>query len=174
MVLNPSGSARTGLRADVCSLTRFHSCFYWRSRCRSTICRSPVAGPIIKARNFIDQIRMKIWHDIDWASVRRYLIAGYFLKIFEADNLAEQTAMLTIGTEALAESGLVQLMAMLYAYGFQIFADFAGYSLIAIGLGLMFGYRLPENFNFPYLSRSISEFWRRWHISLSAWLRDYL
>lgn len=117
---------------------------------------------------------MKIWHDIDWASVRRYLIAGYFLKIFEADNLAEQTAMLTIGTEALAESGLVQLMAMLYAYGFQIFADFAGYSLIAIGLGFMFGYRLPENFNFPYLSRSISEFWRRWHISLSAWLRDYL
>jgi alginate O-acetyltransferase complex protein AlgI len=133
-----------------------------------------VAGPIVKARNFIDQIRVKLWHEIDWVSVRRYLIGGYFLKVFVADNLAEQTAMLTIGTEALSGSGPVSLMAMLYSYGFQIFADFAGYSLIAIGLGLMFGYRLPENFDFPYLSRSITEFWRRWHLSLSAWLRDYL
>jgi len=133
-----------------------------------------VAGPIVKARNFIDQIRTKLWNEIDWVQVRRYLVAGYFLKIFVADNLAEQTAMLTIGPAALAESGPVQLMALLYAYGFQIFADFGGYSLIAIGLGLMFGYRLPENFNFPYLSSSITEFWRRWHLSLSAWLRDYL
>ncbi len=133
-----------------------------------------VAGPIVKARNFIDQIRGKLWHDIDWITVRRYLVTGYFLKIFVADNLAEQTAMLTIGREALATSGPINLMAMLYGYGFQIFADFAGYSLIAIGLGLMFGYRLPENFNYPYLSLSITEFWRRWHLSLSAWLRDYL
>jgi alginate O-acetyltransferase complex protein AlgI len=133
-----------------------------------------VAGPIVKARNFIDQIRQKLWRDIDWVSVRRYLVAGYFLKIFVADNLAEQTAMLTIGIDALTSSGPIALMAMLYAYGFQIFADFAGYSLIAIGLGMMFGYRLPENFDFPYLSRSITEFWRRWHLSLSAWLRDYL
>ncbi|MEO7098320.1 MAG: MBOAT family O-acyltransferase [Luteolibacter sp.] len=133
-----------------------------------------VAGPIVKARNFIDQIRAKMWRDIEWKTARRCLITGYFLKIFVADNLAEQTAMLTIGKDALAASGPVNLMAMLYAYGFQIFADFAGYSLIAIGLGLMFGYRLPENFNFPYLSLSITEFWRRWHLSLSAWLRDYL
>ena len=133
-----------------------------------------VAGPIVKAKNFIDQIRAKLWRDIPWVQVRRYLVSGYFLKVFVADNLAEQTAMLTLGTEALETSGPVQLMATLYAYGFQIFADFAGYSLIAIGLGLMFGYRLPENFDFPYLSRSITEFWRRWHLSLSAWLRDYL
>ncbi|MBC8127676.1 MAG: MBOAT family protein [Gloeobacteraceae cyanobacterium ES-bin-144] len=133
-----------------------------------------VAGPIVKARNFIDQICVKMWNDIEWRSVRRYLVTGYFLKIFVADNLAEQTAMLTIGKDALVSSGPVNLMTMLYAYGFQIFADFAGYSLIAIGLGLMFGYRLPENFNFPYISLSITEFWRRWHLSLSAWLRDYL
>lgn len=133
-----------------------------------------VAGPIVKARNFIDQIRVKLWRDIKWISVRRCLVTGYFLKIFVADNLAEQTAMLTIGKEALVASGPINLMAMLYAYGFQIFADFAGYSLIAIGLGLMFGYRLPSNFNFPYLSLSITEFWHRWHLSLSAWLRDYL
>ncbi len=133
-----------------------------------------VAGPIVKARNFIDQIREKLWRDIEWVTVRRCLVTGYFLKIFVADNLAEQTAMLTIGKDALTTSGPVNLMALLYAYGFQIFADFAGYSLIAIGLGLMFGYRLPSNFNFPYLSRSITEFWHRWHLSLSAWLRDYL
>ena len=65
-------------------------------------------------------------------------------------------------------------MSLLYGYSFQIFADFAGYSLIAIGLGALFGYKLPPNFNFPYLSTSITEFWRRWHLSLSSWLRDYL
>jgi alginate O-acetyltransferase complex protein AlgI len=56
----------------------------------------------------------------------------------------------------------------------QIFADFAGYSLIAIGAAAVFGYRLPDNFNFPYIAQSVSEFWRRWHISLSSWLREYL
>lgn len=133
-----------------------------------------VAGPIVKAHDFVDQIREKLWREIDWVIVRRYLVTGYFLKLFVADNLAEQTALLTVGLEALRSNGPLSLMATLYAYGFQIFADFAGYSLIAIGLGLMFGYRLPENFRFPYLSLSITEFWRRWHLSLSSWLRDYL
>lgn len=133
-----------------------------------------VAGPIVKAHDFVDQIREKLWRDIDWVIVRRYLVTGYFLKIFVADNLAEQTALLTIQEQFLRMNGPVSLMAMLYGYGLQIFADFAGYSLIAIGLGLMFGYRLPENFRFPYLSLSITEFWRRWHLSLSSWLREYL
>jgi alginate O-acetyltransferase complex protein AlgI len=66
------------------------------------------------------------------------------------------------------------LVALLFGFSMQIFADFAGYSLIAIGLGHLFGYTLPTNFNFPYLSRSFAEFWKRWHISLSSWLRDYL
>lgn len=68
----------------------------------------------------------------------------------------------------------VELIVLLYGYSFQIFADFAGYSLIAIGLAALLGYRLPDNFNFPYAAKSISDFWRRWHISLSSWLRDYL
>jgi alginate O-acetyltransferase complex protein AlgI len=132
-----------------------------------------VAGPIVKAHDFVDQIREKLWRNIDWTLVRRYLVTGYFLKIFVADNLAEQTVLLTV-EGSLRTSGPISLMAMLYGYGLQIFADFAGYSLIAIGLGLMFGYRLPENFRFPYLSLSITEFWRRWHLSLSSWLREYL
>ncbi len=133
-----------------------------------------VAGPIVKARDFFDQIGGKTWREIDWITVRRGLFTGYFLKIFVADNLAEQTGLLTIGEEGLRAFGPVGLMAMLYGYGLQIFADFAGYSLIAIGLGALFGYKLPPNFNFPYLSTSITEFWRRWHLSLSSWLRDYL
>jgi alginate O-acetyltransferase complex protein AlgI len=66
------------------------------------------------------------------------------------------------------------LTALIFGYSMQIFSDFAGYSLIAIGLGHLFGYALPTNFNFPYISRSFSEFWKRWHISLSTWLREYL
>ncbi|MDE0837064.1 MAG: hypothetical protein OSA84_12010 [Akkermansiaceae bacterium] len=133
-----------------------------------------VAGPIVKAHEFVDQIGAKLFRDIDWITVRRSLIAGYFLKVFVADNLAEQTATLTMGAEILADSSPLNLMPLLYGYSLQIFADFAGYSLIAIGLGALFGYKLPPNFNFPYLSTSITEFWRRWHLSLSSWLRDYL
>jgi alginate O-acetyltransferase complex protein AlgI len=133
-----------------------------------------VAGPIVKAKQFWPQIAAKRLEDISWQHVIRTLILGYFLKVFVADNLSEQTAMLTIGAAELRNSGPFFLVPLLYAYGLQIFADFGGYSLIAIGLAAMFGYRFPENFNFPYLSQSITEFWRRWHMSLSAWLRDYL
>lgn len=133
-----------------------------------------VAGPIVKAHEFVDQIGAKRFVDIDWITVRRCLIPGFFLKIFVADNLAEQTVSLSVRGAELASSGPLNLMPLLYGYSFQIFADFAGYSLIAIGLGALFGYKLPPNFNFPYLSCSITEFWRRWHLSLSSWLRDYL
>ena len=133
-----------------------------------------VAGPIVKAKQFWPQIDVKRFRDIRWSTVVRCLILGYFLKVFVADNLAEQTAILTLGPDVLAEAGPATLLPLLYGYSFQIFADFGGYSLIAIGLAALFGYRFPDNFNFPYLSASITEFWRRWHMSLSAWLRDYL
>ncbi|MBC7979597.1 MAG: MBOAT family protein [Armatimonadetes bacterium] len=133
-----------------------------------------VAGPIVKAKDFWPQIAAKRIEDIPWKQVLRALITGYFLKIFVADNLSEQTAFLTQGSANLAGGSPLNLVPLLYCYSLQIFADFAGYSLIAIGLAAMFGYRFPINFNFPYLSTSITEFWRRWHMSLSAWLRDYL
>lgn len=133
-----------------------------------------VAGPIVKAKEFWPQIASKRIEDIPWKLVIRTLITGYFLKIFVADNLSEQTASLTLGPANLAAGSPLNLIPLLYGYSMQIFADFAGYSLIAIGLAAMFGYRFPTNFNFPYLSTSITEFWRRWHMSLSAWLRDYL
>jgi alginate O-acetyltransferase complex protein AlgI len=131
-----------------------------------------VAGPIVKAKQFWPQIAAKRWADIPWARVIRTLILGFFLKMVIADNLAEQTVTLT--KPWITNASPVDLMLLLYGYSMQIFADFAGYSLIAIGLAAMFGYAFPINFNFPYLSTSITEFWRRWHMSLSAWLRDYL
>lgn len=131
-----------------------------------------IAGPIVKARDFFPQIHRHTIGGIDWTEACRILVAGYFLKSVVADNLAEQTFWLQY-PYFLPFSSL-NLLALLFGYSMQIFADFAGYSLIAIGLGKLFGYTLPTNFNFPYIAESFSEFWTRWHISLSSWLRDYL
>lgn len=169
-------------RGDISEQTRNHLAERGRNRITSVrdtsfyISFFPqlVAGPIVKAHEFVDQIGAKEFRNIDWLTVRRGVVTGYFLKIFVADNLAEQTGTLTLGADLLADNGPLNLLPLLYGYSLQIFADFAGYSLIAIGLGALFGYKLPPNFNFPYLSTSITEFWRRWHLSLSSWLRDYL
>lgn len=131
-----------------------------------------VAGPIVKAHEFIDQIKLKHYSEINWNIVLKSLVIGYFLKMVIADNLKDVTYMLD--TAEISGFGKLDLIFLLYGYSFQIFADFAGYSLIAIGLGAAFGYRFPTNFNYPYISGSITEFWRRWHISLSSFLRDYL
>jgi alginate O-acetyltransferase complex protein AlgI len=131
-----------------------------------------VAGPIVKAHEFMHQIGAKTLASIDWDDAAKKLILGFFLKMVVADNLREATAWLHY-PEFVGKPAMV-LILMLYAFSFQIFADFAGYSLIAMGLARLFGYELPMNFNFPYISQSITEFWRRWHISLSTWLKEYL
>jgi alginate O-acetyltransferase complex protein AlgI len=131
-----------------------------------------IAGPILKASNFYPQIKPKYFRDINWNIVFKSLVVGYFLKMVVADNLKDYTFWIAFPYYQTLSTctGIV----LLFGYSMQIFADFAGYSLIAIGLALALGYELPQNFNFPYISRSITEFWRRWHISLSNWLRDYL
>lgn len=131
-----------------------------------------IAGPITRAPAFIPQIGRKQLAEIRWNRVFRYLITGYFLKMVVADNLQEFTFWIMY--PFFLKQGAVALVTILFGYSCQIFADFAGYSLIAIGLGHLFGYSLPENFNFPYVASSVKEFWTRWHISLSTWLRDYL
>ncbi|MBX3102532.1 MAG: MBOAT family protein [Bacteroidetes bacterium] len=131
-----------------------------------------IAGPIIKAHEFLPQIRTKYWADIRWTDAFRALVTGYFLKIVVADNLAEFTHELSVPSLYMMSN--VYRISLLLGYSVQIFADFAGYSLIAIGLCHLFGYRLIKNFDFPYISKSITEFWQRWHISLSTWLRVYL
>jgi alginate O-acetyltransferase complex protein AlgI len=130
-----------------------------------------IAGPIMKARDFLPQIGRKEFGGIDWDAATRALIVGYFLKMVVADNLAALTGLMT---GDVSHAGSITLLTLVFAYSCQIFADFAGYSLIAIGLARLFGYALMTNFNFPYLAQSFSEFWHRWHISLSTWLRDYL
>jgi len=131
-----------------------------------------VSGPIVKAYYFLPQIKRKFFREINWEYCFRALTLGYFLKMVVADNLKDNTSIITFPYFE-AESSLT-LITMLFGYSMQIYADFAGYSLIALGLAALFGYQFPINFNFPYISSSFSEFWRRWHISLSSFLREYL
>lgn len=132
-----------------------------------------IAGPIIKAHYFWPQLKAKFWDNIDWSRAARYLITGYFFKMVVADNLAPVTDLLKSQAFIEASNGMTLLMLIL-GYSVQIFADFGGYSMIAIGLAALFGYRFPINFNFPYISTSLTQFWQRWNMTLSAWLKDYL
>lgn len=131
-----------------------------------------ISGPIVKAHFFLPQIRPKYWQHIDWDYCFRTLTLGYFLKMVVADNLKDHTILITYPYFEVLSS--LTLATLLFGYSMQIFADFAGYSLIALGLAGLFGYQFPINFNFPYISTSFADFWRRWHISLSSFLREYL
>ena len=131
-----------------------------------------VSGPILKAHDFIPQIGHKKFKDIDWEYCFRTLVLGFFLKLVIADNLKDFTSQIEYPGFTTLSS--ITLITLLIGYSFQIFADFAGYSLIALGLASLFGYVLMQNFNYPYISTSFSEFWRRWHISLSTFLKEYL
>jgi alginate O-acetyltransferase complex protein AlgI len=131
-----------------------------------------IAGPILKAHDFIPQISKKYFKDINWQYCFKHLVLGYFLKMVIADNLKDQTFWITF--PYFEGQSSFTLGILLLGYSAQIFADFAGYSLIALGLAGLFGYKLEENFNFPYIAQSFSEFWRRWHISLSTFLKEYL
>lgn len=131
-----------------------------------------ISGPIVKAHEFLHQIGRKELRNVDWNGAVKHLIVGFFLKMVVADNLKEATLALSYPKFLVLPK--LSLLTLLYGFSFQIFADFCGYSMIAIGLGKLFGYELPINFREPYLARSITDFWRRWHISLSTWLRSYL
>jgi len=131
-----------------------------------------ISGPIVKAHDFIPQIGNKKWEDIPWPAVFKNLVTGYFLKMVVADNLKDFTFW--IAFPYFQDFSSFSLLVMLFGYSCQIFADFAGYSLIAIGLARLFGYHFPDNFCFPYIATSFRTFWKRWHISLSSFLMEYL
>jgi len=132
-----------------------------------------VAGPIVRAADFLPQInRTPVITQEQFSLGLSLVFIGLFKKIVIADLLA-QMAVDSIFANPGAYSSWDLLMA-LYGYTFQIYCDFSGYSDIAIGVAAMFGFVLPQNFNRPYLAQNIREFWTRWHISLSTWLRDYL
>jgi alginate O-acetyltransferase complex protein AlgI len=131
-----------------------------------------IAGPIVKAHDFLPQISIKSWKNINWEKCFKNVVLGYFLKMVIADNMKEFTFWMTY--PYFQNFSSFDLLTMLLGYSCQIFADFAGYSLIAIGLAELFGYHFKDNFNFPYISTSFKEFWKRWHISLSSFLMEYL
>ena len=131
-----------------------------------------VSGPITRAENFLPQIKPKHLADVAFIDAAKWIVCGYFFKLYVANNLNEFTSYMDFPLYETLQPTDRWLLVILY--GYQIYADFFGYSAIAIGLGLLFGYRLPINFNLPYISASFSEFWTRWHMSLSNWLRTYL
>jgi alginate O-acetyltransferase complex protein AlgI len=131
-----------------------------------------VSGPITRAEMFMPQIRPKYLADVPFVEATKWILTGYFFKLYVANNLNEMTSYMDFPLYETLQTSDRWLLVFLYSY--QIYADFFGYSAIALGLALLFGYRLPVNFNLPYISASFSEFWTRWHISLSNWLRTYL
>lgn len=131
-----------------------------------------VAGPIVKAHDFLPQITTKRLMEVNWEKCFKTIVLGYFLKMVVADNLKDFTFWITF--PYFLSMGSISLLVMLLGFSCQIYADFAGYSLIAIGIAKLFGYNLLDNFNFPYISSSFREFWKRWHISLSTFLQEYL
>ncbi|WP_442264572.1 MBOAT family O-acyltransferase [Tenacibaculum sp. ZS6-P6] len=131
-----------------------------------------VAGPIEKATNLLPQFYKKRIFKYDLAvDGMRQILWGLFKKIVIADNCAQFSNQIFANYGDYNGSTLI-LGAVFFT--FQIYCDFSGYSDIAIGTSRLFGFNLKQNFNFPYFSRNISEFWRRWHISLNTWFKDYL
>jgi D-alanyl-lipoteichoic acid acyltransferase DltB (MBOAT superfamily) len=131
-----------------------------------------VAGPIERAKNLLPQIQNKRQFTYrQGVDALRLIIWGFFKKVIIADTLAPDVDYIFGNADAL--SGGVLFLGATY-FAIQIYCDFSGYSDIAIGVSKLFGFELMSNFKFPYFSRNISEFWHRWHISLSTWFRDYL
>jgi len=131
-----------------------------------------VAGPIVRSTTLIPQLaRLGALRMDDIAKGSQRFVLGLFKKVVIADNASLFVDQVFANP---GEHGAITLWCGAYAFAVQIYCDFSGYTDMALGLGRAFGVTLPENFDAPYLSRSITEFWRRWHISLSTWLRDYL
>ena len=131
-----------------------------------------VAGPIERATNLLPQFQHK--RAFDYAKAVdgcRQMLWGFFKKIVVADGCA---VVVNKYWDVYADQSGVQLFVVAILFSFQIYCDFSGYSDIAIGCARLFGFNLKRNFDYPYFSRNISEFWRRWHISLMTWFRDYI
>lgn len=129
-----------------------------------------IAGPIVRYTDIAPQLKQRVHTAEDAALGARRFILGLAKKVLLANVLYELISAYKAGTETSV------LFVWLYAAGFvlHLYFDFSGYSDMAIGLGCIFGFRFPENFNYPYISASVTEFWRRWHISLGSWFRDYV
>ncbi|MCB9849902.1 MAG: MBOAT family protein [Phycisphaerales bacterium] len=132
-----------------------------------------VAGPIVRARDFLPQLASPRRIDLAGVGEGGYLVLwGLFKKVVIAGNLAPLVDSVFASNAGAVSGG--QVLVAVYAFAVQIYCDFSGYTDIARGCARMMGFELELNFNLPYFARNPSDFWRRWHISLSSWLRDYL
>jgi alginate O-acetyltransferase complex protein AlgI len=132
-----------------------------------------VAGPIQRASELISQLKSKPKFDLSYLvlGLERILI-GLFLKVVVADNISPFVDEgFSMNTNLLTA---IDVWTLAFLFGFQIYFDFSAYSHIAIGSAQLMGIKIPENFNYPYIASSFKDFWKRWHISLSSWIRDYL
>lgn len=131
-----------------------------------------VAGPIVRARDFLPQLETRRRVDLTGLVVAaEWIVVGYFFKVGIADNLSSSVDHVFVAPAA--TTTMEAWLGTIY-FAAQIFCDFAGYTLIARGVAKVLGFDLTPNFDRPYIARGLSDFWRRWHISLSSWLRDYL
>ena len=131
-----------------------------------------IAGPIVRYTDIRGYLKERNCTFDDFAKGVERFIIGLCKKVLLANTIGEVADKIFSGEQAYMGTGVAWVGALCYTL--QIFYDFSGYSDMAIGLGRIFGFRFMENFNYPYISKSITEFWRRWHISLSTWFRDYL
>jgi alginate O-acetyltransferase complex protein AlgI len=136
-----------------------------------------IAGPIIRPHQLLPQFSNPALGRFDWQNFAvgtTFLLLGLFKKVILADGIAVYASPVFAAAAQGGTPGAVNAWGAAMAYTFQIYFDFSGYSDMAIGLAHLLGYRLPDNFRLPYLSADIREFWNRWHLSLSRWIRDYL
>ena len=132
-----------------------------------------VAGPIVRVGEFVPQMeRPADPREIDAARAFRLIMFGLAKKVIVAEQLAAWIVKPVFDNPT--QYGAIDNLFGVYAYAIQIYADFSGYTDIAIGLALLLGIRFPQNFNSPYIATTLQDFWRRWHMTLSRWLRDYL
>lgn len=133
---------------------------------------SQIAGPIKRFQDFTHQLAEKpIFNSANFREGMFLILQGLFKKIVLGDNLGY---VVNTGFNHISRMGFVDTWIAVAGFTFQIFFDFSGYTDIGRGSALLLGYKVPENFNWPFLAANLTEFWRRWHISLSTWLRDYL
>ena len=131
-----------------------------------------IAGPIVRYKDIDDQLTERVENGDRFAGGVRRFVAGLAKKILFADSAAAVVSLCDASMKL--EPTVVSAWMLVIFYTFQIYFDFSGYSDMAIGLGKIFGFDYLENFNYPYISRSITEFWRRWHMSLSSWFKEYV
>lgn len=131
-----------------------------------------IAGPIVKYREIIDQLKDRVFSSKDLRYGIERFIVGLSKKVLIADQIG--LSVNQIFDKDLANWTNSEAVIFALGYSLQIYFDFSGYSDMAIGLGKMFGFTFIENFNYPYVSKSIGEFWRRWNISLGSWFREYI